>query len=562
MTDLANVGRLFVPHSMKYLHPLRIARGSLSYFLLMLFAVAACETLAATEDVSSTKPPSAEMIRQQRKQAAGRKRRIIFNNDGNDSRTSPEEPRTHENFLSKRMTPLIGSQVDAIFYCTGVFNLYTHHSTESEPRFYHEGDVVQWAWELGNKGPDSLETMVRFGHAHDMEVFWSMRMNDCHDSSTPRNLCQWEKDHPECLMGKKGDRFKAGGNRWSALNYEVEATREKVYRILADVATRYDVDGLELDFFRSPVYFLPQMHGKPVTQEQCDMMTDLLRRIRRMADRQAARRGRPMLIAVRVPDSVGYAREIGLDLVRWFEEDLVDIMSVTCLFRLNPWETSVALGHKHGVPVYASLSESRFKDDDTRTSRRSPEHYRGRALEALAAGVDGIYLFNFFDPHSELWRQLGDESTLYSTTRAYSTGFNMTRPADWWLADGRRRFLNLPVPLPERYTIRQPIKLRPGKPIPVEIRTGEPSDPSDPQAVARHVTARVRFQRVPKKAETVNVTLNGRPLDAGSFSDEWLVYRVDPASVRRGVNRFEVQLAPGETDTLIVRDLVLVVAPR
>ena len=58
------------------------------------------------------------------------------------------------------------------------------------------------------------------------------------------------------------------------MNYEVPEVREKVLRILTDVAARYDVDGLELDFFRHPVYFQPQIFGKPVTQEQCDMLTD------------------------------------------------------------------------------------------------------------------------------------------------------------------------------------------------------------------------------------------------------------------------------------------------
>ncbi len=297
-----------------------------------------------------------------RKPAAERRRRIIFNNDGNDARTPLDEPQTRENFLGKRTAALAGSQVDAIFYCTGCFNLYTHHSAESEPRKSREQNVVDWAWDLGKNGPDSLETMVRFGHQNGVEVFWSMRMNDCHDSTSTRYLSQWKKDHADCLMGKKGDRFPAGGNRWSALNYEKAEVREKALRILEDVASRYDVEGLEMDFFRSPIYFQPQMFGKPVTQEHCDIMTDLLRRVRRMADERSVRRGRPLLIAVRVPDSVECSRAIGLDIERWMKEDLVDLLAVSCLFRLNPWETSVALGHKYGIPVYPSLSESRFKD--------------------------------------------------------------------------------------------------------------------------------------------------------------------------------------------------------
>ncbi|MBN2217779.1 MAG: family 10 glycosylhydrolase [Pirellulales bacterium] len=521
--------------------------------LLALLLFTASEILAATDRAHGPQQPSAEQIRQQRRQAAQRTRRIIFNNDGNDARTPPDEPHTHANFLSKRTTALAGSQVDAIFYCTGVFNLYTHHSTESEPRAYRENNVVEWAWELGNKGPDSLETMVQFGHEHGMEVFWSMRMNDCHDSTMPRNLCQWKRNHPECLMGKKGDRFKAGGNRWSALNYAVPGTREKVYRILKDVATRYDVDGLELDFLRSPVYFLPQMHGQPVTQEHCDLMTDLLRRVRQMADCEAVRRGRPMLIAVRVPDSLGYARAIGLDLARWLEDDLVDLMTVADMFRLNPWETSVELGHKAGVPVYASLSESRLRDEEAKALRRSPACYRGRALEAWAAGVDGIYLFNFFDPHSELWRELGDPEKLRSLEHAYTTGFTSSYNADAWLAGARRRFLNLPIPLPER-----PRKLTSGNSVAIEVRAGEPPDADPAGAKTGQVTAHLRFNHAPRDPAAVNVKLNGHLLATGTPSKGWLTYRVPLAWVQKGVNRFEVQLAPNRKETLLLQDLMLV----
>ncbi|NLE36830.1 MAG: family 10 glycosylhydrolase, partial [Pirellulaceae bacterium] len=523
--------------------------------VVMFIATMSFPQTAVSEAVA--KPdPSLEHIRQARKQAASRTRRIIFNNDGNDGRTSPDEPRTHENFLGKRTTALAGSQVDAIFYCTGLFNLYTHHSKESEPRVYREGNVVEWGWELGNKGPDSLETMVRFGHQHGMEVFWSMRMNDCHDSTMPRNLSQWKKDHPECLMGKKGVRFKAGGNRWSALNYAVPETRDKVLRILTDVATRYDVDGLELDFFRSPIYFLPQMHGQPVTREHCDMMTDLLRRVRRMADEQAARRGRPMLIAVRVPDSVEFARAMGLDLVRWLEEDLVDLMAVTCLFRLNPWETSVALGHKHGVPVYASLSESRFKDEEAKALRHTEPCYRGRALEAWAAGMDGIYIFNFDDVQSELWNELGDPEKLLAREHLYTTGYTTVYGANSWLANGTR-FLGLPAPLPER-----PLTLKPGGSASVELRTGPPP-PSDPQeGQTSHVRARLRFQKAPEDPTVLQVELNGHALGAGEFSDGWLEYPVKPEWIRKGVNRFDLQLARSQDGRLVLQDLVLAVKPQ
>jgi hypothetical protein len=72
-------------------------------------------------------------LKPRQRQAAWRKRRIIMNNDGNDCfGLTTDHKNIHEEFLKTRTSPLAGSQVDAIFYCTGVFNSYSHDSRESE----------------------------------------------------------------------------------------------------------------------------------------------------------------------------------------------------------------------------------------------------------------------------------------------------------------------------------------------------------------------------------------------------------------------------------------------
>jgi hypothetical protein len=377
-------------------------------------------------------------MRDARKQAAHRARRIIVNNDGNDCRgRKPDEAKTAETFLSKRTTPLVGSQVDAIFYCTGVFNSYTHHSEETEARAHGDRYADDWAWELKQiEGRDSLEIMVDFGHQQGWEVFWSMRMNDTHDSADDALLCQWKQDHPDYLMGEKGERFPYGGRRWSAVNYALPEVRDKVFRILQDVCTRYDVDGLELDFFRHPVYFRPQMTGEPVTQDHCDMMTGLLQRIRDMADEVAEKRGRPVLIAARLPDSLGYCKAIGLDLERWLQDALIDIVTGGGYFHLEPWENLAALGKQHDVAVYACLSASRIVDPSYPEKSGTVEVWRGEALNAWEAGVSGIYTFNRFNPNDPIFRELGDPAILRDLDRVYE--YNPGKGQASWLKDGER----------------------------------------------------------------------------------------------------------------------------
>jgi len=362
-----------------------------------------------------------------------------MNNDGNDARGQREgETKTPETFLARRTTPLAGSQVDAIFYCTGVFNLYTHTSSETELRGHGDRDQLDWAWELTKQGTDSLTLVADFGHQHGMEVFWSMRMNDTHDSGDNALLCKWKQDHPEYLMGKKGDKFPHGARRWSAVNYAIPEVRDKVFRILQDVCTRYAVDGIELDFFRHPVYFKPQMTGDPVTQGDCDMMTELLRRVRAMTVEVAARRGQPMLIAVRVPDSLGFAKGIGLDIERWLQEDLADILVGSGYFHFEPWENFVALGRKYGAPVYACLSGSRIESskEPERGGEETTPLWHGEAALAWRAGVDGIYTFNRFNPSDLLFRTLGSPDTLMKLEGEPKPIPGDTKAMESWLKGG------------------------------------------------------------------------------------------------------------------------------
>ena len=199
-----------------------------------------------------------------RHEAAWRSRRIIMNNDGNDCVGEIEgESHTVEALLARRTSPLVGSQVDAIFYCTGVFDFYTHRSEESQLRIEAPENRRIWSDELIAQGRDALQIMVDFCREHDLEIFWSMRMNDTHDSSARYAVLmpEWKKEHPDLLMAPESTSFPYGGGRWSAVDYGQAEVREKVFRILRDVVTRYDVDGIELDFFRHPVYFRPAMTG-------------------------------------------------------------------------------------------------------------------------------------------------------------------------------------------------------------------------------------------------------------------------------------------------------------
>jgi hypothetical protein len=375
-----------------------------------------------------------------RRKDAHRRRRIIMNNDGNDTRAAAtERPVTPEKLLEKRTTALVGSQVDSVFYCTGVFNYYFHRSKESELLVSHEG-VAEYLKLLSEMGTDPLEIMVDFCHKNDLEVFWSMRMNDTHDSGNPLLFCQWKSDHPDYLVGTKGVKYPYGANRWSSVDYGVPAVRDKVFRILRDVCSRYDVDGIELDFFRHPVLFKAQMTGEPVTQSHCDQMTGLIQRVRKMTEEIGLQRKRPILIGIRIPDSVSYCKAIGIDLTQWLKQDLIDIVVGGGYFKLEPWENLAALGKTFDVPVYACLVKRRIQSSKAPEGQTEPKIWRGEAYMAWKAGVNGIYTFNRFNPKDPVFRELGDSGLLEKLDRidrtAYVNEECWSRP-EVWLVDGR-----------------------------------------------------------------------------------------------------------------------------
>jgi hypothetical protein len=367
-----------------------------------------------------------------------------MNNDGNDlNQAAPRDDMAPADFLAGRTTGLEHTHVDSIFYCSGVFNLYTHRSEESEFHVHkgspaNEWRGVHWAQQLVERGTDTLETIVGWCRAHGREAFWSMRMNDQHDQAHAWLFTRWKDEHRDWLMNTNDGYPRRS---WSLLDYTEPGVREKVFRILQDVATRYDVDGIELDFFRHPCLFRAQKEGREVTQDLRDSMTELMRRARTMMDGAAATRGRPMLLAVRVPDSVDYCRAMGIDLGRWLSEDLVDIVVGGGYFKLRPWEDLAALGREHDVPVYACFVPRRLAGGGEPEQGTDLRRWRGEALRAWRAGVNGVYTFNRFDPSDAIFREIGDPALLDRLDRTDQESFAVAGGGyldpGFWLKEGK-----------------------------------------------------------------------------------------------------------------------------
>ena len=526
-------------------------------FVVWLAVAALCLSVTAEGVVmaadAAADASDAAQWKQRRKEAAHRKRRIIFNNDGDDVVYECNEA-TPEALLECRTTALVGTHVDSIFYCTwsSGFSYFTHRTKAGQIFTCKEDQLANNKTDqFIAQGTDPLEIMVDFCKKHDVEIFWSFRMNDTHDVSTawygPLLFPQLKKDHPDWLLGSRDKPTKHG--RWTGVDYGRPEIRDLAFQFVREACENYDVDGVELDFFRHLNYFKRVSLGGDAGPEERAMMTSLLRRVRATTEELGRKRGRPILVAVRVPDSVEYSAAMGFDLVRWLEDDLVDLFIPSGYFRLNPWETSVELGHKYGVPVYPCLSESRLRGE-AQKARASVECYRGRAMNVWESGADGVYLFNLFNPRHPVWSQLGDPEALQTMDTLYSTGARGVNTANSWLADGLR-FLNRSPVSPER-----PRKLEAGKPTGVDLRVGQDLAPSGAGEKAPEVQLRLQVTGLADAAQ-LSVKLNDTALTGGTLSGEWLQYPVPPASVQQGTNRFQITLAAESQAKPVLQDLLL-----
>jgi hypothetical protein len=472
-----------------------------------------------------------DSFEQEKQTVLSRRRRLIFNNDGGDAVKLPEETLDEpRDFLRIRTTPLKGSHVDTISYCSGIFGASRHNTEVGHLSNTWESTVI---YDLIEEGSDPLRVMTEYCRDNGLEMFWSLRMNDTHDASRPERFEEnpFKTQNRNCLIGTEENRPRYGG--WSAVDYGCEKVREMVLRFVEEVCRNYDVDGIELDFFRHPVFFKETSQGLSVTDDQRGKMTGLMRKIGAMLEQNGRERGKPYIVAARTPDNVDYCATIGLEIERWMEERLIDIYIPSAYIRLSTWEYSVRLGHKYGVKVYAGLSESRVGGGHHADPlRSSDESYRARALNAWDAGADGVYLFNLFDPHRRIWSEMGEPGVLRTLDRGYfASVLGVGRVAGG--AYPHQHFISIPTMNPDA-----PLSIGPDQREAVTIRIAY-NAASLPEGQKPETKLCLKMLPETSDLHAVTIVFNGRAL-RGEQRGQWAEYALAGNDVRTGENTVEV----------------------
>lgn len=244
---------------------------------------------------------------------------------------------------------------------------------------------------LVKQGVDFHARAIARCHAHGMEGWISLRMNDVHDvelSASPQLNTVW-KTHPE--WRRVPYRFERAFDR--QLDYARPEVRAHYWVLIEEVLNRYDLDGLELDFMRFPYYFRigHELEGGRI-------LTAWLREVRALC--AAARLGHPVKLAVRVPAEPETARQMGLDGADWAHEGLIDLLVATPFWETTDTALPIRLWRRllegTQVTLAAGLEILVRPYWEGSLSYQTPETSTGNALAALYEGADRAYLFNHF----------------------------------------------------------------------------------------------------------------------------------------------------------------------
>lgn len=494
------------------------------------------------------------------------------------------------NYLFQKLKPSLGKgateeqvlaglrQMVDQYQGTGVSHLFwnvnyqrTAYASQVWPSYWDVADpgqrVTEWPrgyFELHKLGIDDVfALLIPRSRERGISPWISLRMNDHHYTNDPTRVSPLFFEHPELRT--------RGGT--GLFNYARPEVREHYLKLVREVLERYDVDGIELDWIRTPDNFetKDQDAGRGI-------LTEFVRLVRQETRGASARRGHPVRLAARVPATPQLAHGKGFEAVAWARQGLVDMIIPSDWWSgysdipVEDWRAQLDSAGQacQIVPATASTYACTAKGVQM---LRNLAGMRGFAASMLDRGAGGIYLFNHFEPvASSLPSRAPDgkrikEGTLADLFRAAAGLEQATRLP-------RLHALTIHDCLPAKSDYRPslPATVSPGEPLTRSIHLG-------PAPAAGSCLIRVGLdQATDLAAAQIHVNLNGvaggpptdlppppdpdpRPeqprLHVAEAAPRVIQFTAPLAAVQRGYNQVEVSVARGGRLTVIWLELRL-----
>lgn len=502
----------------------------------------------------------------------GRRYRVAVNDDGASQWQYWQVPLGAEQFLRVAVDRVS----DCDLLCWGVGNTrfwYNNSVAEDLDTGQQVFDSVgEWMAHttlrsLRAAGCDPLALICDRCHERGMHLYASLRMNDGHfafpppDDAPDPDQPDFTVFHPDMLWNhqrgperspltsqfwRRHPEFRIAedwaGSRFAAdlLDYAHAEVRALWVGIIADIAGRYDVDGIEMDFMRNPFFFKPQG-----VEAGHSLMTDFISQARKTLDEAGSRKGRHIGLAVRCPTSLTGCRAVGLDVSTWTAAGAIDVL-IPSPARTNKFEIDlrpfVEMAHSTDCQVLAGvdtvmpnitweqtralraeditsaiaddpqlrvLAESRHKREQKRgVLEGMPVNlWRALAANAYGDGVDGIYVFNLWDQivrhgrhlDCQILRDAREPQALARTDKLYALDFEIPGGGVGHPTAHLLQAASLPAVLEE------------GQPLHLKLKVAD-----DLARVPAHQLAEVRLHLLVVNltpVDVLRVQLNGQPIE-------------------------------------------------
>ena len=234
-------------------------------------------------------------------------------------------------------------------------------------------------------------------HEAGIKFFPSVRMNEHYDIdvNSPK-YGRFRRERPDLLIGRPREKLKKGtlehGIR-TGLNFAFPEVRDHMLSIISELVEKFDVDGIELDWFRHPAFFRVEE-----AYDNRHLATDLIKKVKDKIDYVIKTTGRDVKLAVRVPPTLRDSARIGLDVKEWINKYLVDVVIAGGGFipYSTPIDEFVDAAKNTDIKILGSLEHLR--------PAVTEQSVIGIVDRHIGKGAHGIYFFNYFHK-SNSWKK-------------------------------------------------------------------------------------------------------------------------------------------------------------
>ena len=407
---------------------------------------------------------------------------------------------------------LEGSHVDCLFWHDGAGgNTANYDSDVLELTGERVGEVDPSLLRLIQEGNDPPKIVVPATKKRGVDIFYSFRLNDCHDSfGHERLLATFKVEHPEWTIGAGHPEVHPSVHR--NLNFAVPEVRDLKFAVIEEIFRKYDFDGLEIDFLRSPPYFVPSEAPK-----NAHLLTQFLSQVREHLNQRGKEKGGQIPLAVRVNPTLEACRLDGFDVSTWVEERLVDGLSLGSGNIDCDVEVFKNLTDGTGILVYPCVYAWPSGYNIIFGFEDSEPLLRALASNYWGQGADGIYTFNW-NAHSYVHRP--DKNSQFAPQRQLLREMDtlqaMRGKDKLYVAD---RLLGPKPMLPHNWlhaTLPQTLERGEQVDVPVLVKEDFTESP-----IPRTIQVSLTYSDLTETSQ-IEVTFNQQPLSELEPTDPWL----------------------------------------